>query len=166
MDNRTLNIDLYDIDEARAEAAVLLMRKIKRDVEGAIACVGRQDGIDLATITDALTICSAVSLAFSEPTRVGTDKHVPAPTVDAPCADLFEHAKSTTLKNVAKENAESCGDCRIPRCRFCEQPGERAGGLKNPEGKITERYYICKTPGCIAAKVKTPQPMRLFSGGN
>lgn len=71
-----------------------------------------------------------------------------------------------TLKNVAKENEEACGDCRIPRCRFCEKPGERAGGLKDTGGRITERYYICKTPGCIAAKHKTPQPMRLFSGGN
>lgn len=74
-------------------------------------------------------------------------------------------APKGTLKNVAKENEEACGDCRIPRCRFCEKPGERAGGLKDTGGRITERYYICKTPGCIAAKEKTPQPLRLFSGG-
>lgn len=98
----------------------------------------------------------------------GVESAVTAPN---PFADESEEppapwlAPKGTLKNVAKENEEACGDCRIPRCRFCEKPGERAGGLKDTGGRITERYYICKTPGCIAAKEKTPQPLRLFSGG-
>ena len=74
-------------------------------------------------------------------------------------------APKTTLKNVAKENEESCGDCRIPKCRFCDMPGTRAGGRKDGAGRTVERYYICKTAGCLAAKMATPQPMSLFSGG-
>lgn len=74
-------------------------------------------------------------------------------------------APKDTLKNVAKENANSCGDCRIPKCRFCDQPGTRAGGRKDGAGRTVERYYICNTEGCLAAKMKTPQPLALFSGG-
>lgn len=74
-------------------------------------------------------------------------------------------APKGTLKNVAKENEDACGDCRIPKCRFCDQPGTRAGGRKDGSGRTVERYYICKTAGCIAAKMATPQPMALFSGG-
>lgn len=69
------------------------------------------------------------------------------------------------IKNVSKENAEACGDCRAPRCRFCDKPGTRAGGRKDGAGRTVERYYVCETAGCIAAKIKTPQPMGLFSGG-
>jgi|GEM_PF-5837236 len=73
--------------------------------------------------------------------------------------------EKAALKNVAKENAEECGDCRVPRCRFCDLPGKRSGGRKDESGRTVERYYICQTPGCIAAKVRTPQPLALFSGG-
>ncbi len=79
----------------------------------------------------------------------------PAPWVDT----------APTLKNVAKENTDECGDCRIPKCRFCDQPGTRAGGRKDGAGRMVERYYICNTEGCLAAKMKTPQPMALFAGG-
>lgn len=113
----------------------------------------------------------AVMVTLREDLRKALMDGAPAPVPENPFPDESEDpappwlAPKGIVKNVAKENSEACGDCRIPRCRFCEQPGERAGGLKNPEGKITERYYICKTPGCIAAKEKTPQPLRLFSGG-
>lgn len=99
---------------------------------------------------------SGVESAVTQPNPFADEPEPPAPWI----------APKDTLKNVAKENAEECGDCRIPRCRFCGKPGERAGGRKDGAGRTVERYYICKTEGCIAAKVKTPQPMRLFSGGN
>ena len=70
-----------------------------------------------------------------------------------------------TLKNVAKENAEACGDCRKPRCRFCDQPGRRVAGIKDTGGTVTDWYYLCETEGCIAAKMRTPQPLRQFTGG-
>jgi hypothetical protein len=73
--------------------------------------------------------------------------------------------EKAALKNVAKENAEECGDCRVPRCRFCDLPVKRSGGRKDESGRTVERYYVCQTPGCIAAKVRTPQPLALFSGG-
>lgn len=68
------------------------------------------------------------------------------------------------VKAVAKENAEACGDCRMPKCRFCGQPGERAGARKDGLGRIVERYYVCKTAGCLAARVGQPQPTALFAG--
>lgn len=162
---RTLNIDIYDLTEERCEAAVLLLRKLKRDVEGAIACVGRQDGIDLQAVTDALLICSSASLSFSEPEHVGTEKHVPLAKAETEVKTTGWPVTGGVVKNVAKENAEECGDCRIPRCRFCDAPGKRAGVRKDGLGRIVERYYVCETEGCLAAKVKTPQPANLFSGG-
>lgn len=71
----------------------------------------------------------------------------------------------SVVKNVAKENEEACGDCRVPRCRFCDLPGKRAGGRKDLAGRTVERYYVCETEGCLAAKMRTPQPAKLFSGG-
>lgn len=78
---------------------------------------------------------------------------------------VFEVAKGA-VKNVAKENEAECGDCRVPRCRFCDMPGKRAGGRKNLAGRTVERYYVCETEGCLAAKMKTPQPAKLFAGGD
>lgn len=40
--------------------------------------------------------------------------------------------------------------------------GGRRPEVMNP---TVERYYICNTEGCFAAKMKTPQPLALFSGG-
>lgn len=70
-----------------------------------------------------------------------------------------------TLKSVAAENKAECGDCRKPRCRFCDLPGKMIGGRKDGLGRMVERYYVCETEGCIASKMKTPQPARLFTGG-
>lgn len=122
-------------------------------------------------VLDAVPEIGTVTGTLREDLRKALLDGSPAPVPENPFADESEEppapreAPKGTLKNVAKENEEACGDCRIPRCRFCEKPGERAGGLKDTGGRITERYYICKTPGCIAAKEKTPQPLRLFSGG-
>lgn len=120
---------------------------------------------------DAVPEIGTVTGTLREDLRKALYAKADAPVLPNPFPDESEEppapweAPKGTLKNVAKENEEACGDCRIPRCRFCEKPGERAGGLKDTGGRITERYYICKTPGCIAAKQKTPQPLRLFSGG-
>ena len=75
-----------------------------------------------------------------------------------------EEAKAV-LHNVAKENAAACGDCRVPRCRFCGEPGERTAGRKDLAGRTVEHYYVCKTAGCIAAKMGAPAPAKIFAGG-
>ncbi len=101
----------------------------------------------------------------------GVEAATPANPFDGEEAEVTEehtfvlNIAKGAVKNVAAENKAACGDCRVPRCRFCNEPGERAGGMKDTGGRITERYYICKTPNCIAAKAKVPQPARLFTGG-
>lgn len=74
-------------------------------------------------------------------------------------------APKAAVKSVAAENAAECGDCRVPRCRFCDKPGKMVGGRKDSAGRMVERYYVCETAGCLAAKVRTPQPAKLFAGG-
>ena len=120
-----------------------------------------QASAKLEPIADALVIVGVVELAVAMANEPGLDE-----TVEY--ADLAKGLAETLgagPKSVAKENAEACGDCRVPRCRFCDQPGERAGGRKDGSGRTVERYYICKTAGCISAKMATPLPMGLFSGG-
>lgn len=125
------------------------------------AMIKRLDAVpEIGTVTGTLRedlrkALSGVDSAVTAPNPFADDPEQPAPW----------EAPKDSLKNVAKENAEECGDCRIPRCRFCEKPGERAGGRKDGAGRTVERYYVCKTAGCIAAKLATPQPMALFSGG-
>lgn len=155
--SKTLTIDVYDITEERADEAVNLLRRIKRDCEAMIACGGRQDGIDLNAVTDALTLCSAASLALAEPAGAADGARRPE---DRPAPQA-----ASALIDVAGENAEACGDCRVPRCRFCDRPGKRVAGVKHADGRVIEHYYLCETAGCIAAIAKTPQPLRLFAGG-
>lgn len=138
MVNRTINIDVYDLTEARAEAAVAILREM--------IATGSGNSEAMTALKDALTICQSASLSFAEPVHVGTEKFVP-------------------LHDVTKENAEACGDCRVPRCQFCDAPGRVVGGLKNPSGKTYEKYYVCDTQNCIAHKAGTPMPLRLFAGG-
>lgn len=91
---------------------------------------------------------------------------------DNPFADESEEppapwlAPKGVIKNVAKENAEECGDCRIPKCRFCDKPGKRKGGRKDLSGKTVEHYYVCTTDDCLAQRTGIPQPLSLFAGGN
>ena len=119
---KLLVIDIYDITEARAEAAVTLLRKIKRDVEGAIACVGRQDGIDLAVITDALTLCSSVSLSIT----------CPIPLAKRPKAAA--EAEQPKVETQAEETA-------MPRCYFCGRAGV--------PGPAADDMWRCKNPECF-----------------
>ncbi len=120
---------------------------------------------------DAVPEIGTVTGTLREDLRKALSGVESAVTVPNPFADESEEppapwlAPKDTLKNVAKENADACGDCRIPKCRFCDQPGTRAGGRKDGAGRTVERYYICNTEGCLAAKMKTPQPLALFSGG-
>ena len=121
-------------------------------------------------VLDAVPEIGPVTVTLREDLRRALGGVESAVTVPNPFADESEEppapweAPKAALKNVAKENAEECGDCRIPRCRFCEKPGERAGGRKDGAGRTVERYYVCKTAGCIAAKMATPQPAVLFAG--
>jgi len=69
------------------------------------------------------------------------------------------------VRDVAAENAEADQEEKTPLCRFCEKPGTRSGERKDEAGRVIERYYVCGTAGCLAAKVRTPQPARLFAGG-
>jgi hypothetical protein len=114
----------------------------------------------------------AVMVTLRDDLRKALMDGAPAPAPENPFADESEEppapwiAPKAVIKNVAKENSDDCGDCRIPKCRFCDQPGTRAGGRKDGAGRMVERYYICNTEGCLAAKMKTPQPMALFAGGN
>lgn len=125
----------------------------------------------LLAALDAVPEIGTVTVTLREDLRKALSGVESAVTQPNPFADESEEppapweAPKATLKNVAKENAEACGDCRVPRCRFCDHPGGRSGGLKNASGKIIERYYVCQTPGCIAAKMATPQPASIFAGG-
>lgn len=118
---------------------------------------------------DAVPELGNVTGTLREDLRKALSAKEDAPVLPNPFEDEGEEpaqgSPAPVLKNVAKENAEACGDCRVPRCRFCDQPGKRAGGRKDGAGRTVERYYVCETEGCIAAKMRTPQPMLLFSGG-
>jgi hypothetical protein len=122
-------------------------------------------------VLDAVPEIGTVTGTLREGLRKALYAKADAPVLPNPFPDESEEppapwlAPKDTLKNVAKENADACGDCRIPKCRFCDQPGTRAGGRKDGAGRTVERYYICNTEGCLAAKMKTPQPLALFSGG-
>ena len=135
------------------------------DCEGMLLALDIVPGIGTVTETlrkDLRKALSGVESAVTAPNPFDEDTEEEV----AAKRDAAEILKNiATLKNVAKENAEECGDCRIPKCRFCDMPGTRAGGRKDGSGRTVERYYICKTAGCLAAKMATPQPMGLFSGG-
>jgi hypothetical protein len=124
--------------------------------EGEVAEVLRELRVDLAKALDAETEGAAPVNPFETDTEEDPDAKSDAENILKTVA---------VIKSVAKENEDECGDCRIPRCRFCDQPGTRAGGRKDGAGRTVERYYVCKTAGCIAAKMATPQPMGLFAGG-
>jgi hypothetical protein len=100
-----------------------------------------------------------------------TDEPVPANPFDGEEPEVTEETTfvfkiaAGAVKDVAKENAEADRDEKTPLCRFCDQPGKRAGERKDGLGRIVERYYVCRTKGCIADKNKVPQPSRIFSGG-
>ena len=157
-----------DVTAERAQKAVGMMREVKKFYEqtadarvkqGALTLV--QASQKLEPIADALLIVGVVELAVTEASEPGLDE---VPEYEALEADLGAVAR-LAVKNVAAENEAACGDCRVPRCRFCDQPGKRQGGRKDLAGRTVERYYVCETEGCIASKMKTPQPARLFSGG-
>lgn len=132
-----------------------------------------RDGAEqlLAALNRQAAVCTEVLLKLREDLRVSlaTETEEPAAVWVEDETDRTEATEGTlnaqVVKDVAKENAEACGDCRVPRCRFCDQPGGRSGGRKDAGGKIVERYYVCQTPNCIAAKMATPQPAKLFTGG-
>ncbi len=53
-----------------------------------------------------------------------------------------------TLKNVAKENADACGDGRAPRCWFCGHPV-----VEIPtSSKSEELLYRCENTACSGGK--------------
>ena len=162
-----VTIDI-DLTPERAQKAVGMMREAKvfyertadaRVKQGALTVA--QASEKLEPIADALFIVGLVELAVTEASEPGLDQ---VPEYEALESDLGAVVKSA-VKNVAAENEAECGDCRVPRCRFCDKPGKRAGGRKDLAGRTVERYYVCETDGCIAAKMRTPQPAKLFSGG-
>lgn len=157
-----------DITAERVQKALGMMREVKEFYEATAdkrvkggAMTLEQASAKLEPIADALMIVGVVELAVAMAVEPGIDEAVEYADL---AKDLAETLGSGP-KAVAKENAEECGDCRVPRCRFCDQPGTRAGGRKDATGRIVERYYVCETEGCIAARMRTPQPMLLFSGG-
>jgi hypothetical protein len=108
---------------------------------------------------------AALATETEEPEKANPfDDESDGPEVTEEHTFVLEIAKGA-VKAVAKENAEACGDCRVPRCRFCNAPGERAGGRKDGSGRTVERYYVCRTENCIAARAKVPQPAKIFAGG-
>lgn len=162
-----VTIDI-DLTAERAQKAVGMMREAKAFYERTADARVKQGALTLAQasqklepIADALFIVGLVELAVTEASEPGLDQ---VNEYEALEPDLGVDVK-TAVKNVAAENEAECGDCRVPRCRFCDQPGKRSGGRKDGGGRVVERYYVCETVGCIASKMKTPQPAKLFSGG-
>lgn len=162
-----VTIDI-DLTPERAQKALGMMRDVKAFYEqtadkrvktGALTLA--QASAKLEPIADALVIVGLVELAVTEAAEPGLDQVAEYEALES---DLGAVVKSA-VKSVAAENEEECGDCRVPRCRFCDQPGKRAGGRKDQAGRTVERYYVCETAGCIAAKMATPQPAKLFAGG-
>ena len=156
-----------DCTAERAQKAVGMMREVKafyeqtadqRLKQGKLTLV--QAAERLEPIADALLIVGVVELAVTEASEPGLDE---VAEFEAFSGKDGAAAKGV-LKSVAAENEAACGDCRVPRCRFCGQPGTRSGGRKDGAGRTVERYYVCATDGCIAAKMRTPQPARLFAG--
>jgi hypothetical protein len=155
-----------DVTAERAQKAVGMMREVKKFYEETADARMRQGKLTLVQaaerlepIADALLIVGVVELAVTEASEPGLDEV-------AEFEAFTGVAVKGVCKNVAAENEAACGDCRVPRCRFCDQPGTRAGGRKDGAGRIVERYYVCETDGCIAAKMRTPQPAKLFAGGD
>jgi len=162
-----------DVTAERAQRAVGMMRDVKKFYEETADARMKQGKLNLVQaaeklepIADALLIVGAVELAITEASEPGLDEvaEYEALAGEVQSGNAVTLPKAV-LKSVAAENEAACGDCRVPRCRFCDQPGERSGGRKDGAGRTVERYYVCKTAGCIAAKMATPQPMALFSGG-
>lgn len=145
----TLDIDLTP---ERAQKAVGMMREAKAFYERTADARVKQGALTLAQaaeklepMADALIIVGLVELAVTEAAEPGLDE---VQEYEALEADLGAVAR-TAVKNVAAENEAECGDCRVPRCRFCDQPGKRKGGRKDLAGRTVERYYVCETDGCI-----------------
>ena len=169
-----VTIDAGDIGGERIELVCLELRRLKAWHEDVIGKRMREGKVTmeqasgmLRPLGDALNLCGLIGLAVAEASAPGLadvqeyESLAAAPEVKTAGWPVT----GGVIKNVAAENEASCGDCRVPRCRFCDQPGQRAGARKDGLGRIVERYYTCATEGCIAAKVKTPQPTKLFSGG-
>lgn len=165
-----LSIEI-DMTAERAQKAVGMMRSVKKFYEetadkrvkaGALTAAQAQE--KLFPLADALMIVGLVELEVTAAREPGLDDVREYEALES-LPDAGPGVKGAGVKNVAAENEAECGDCRVPRCRFCGQPGKRAGGVKNAEGKFTERYYLCETAGCLAAKMRTPQPLGLFAGG-
>jgi hypothetical protein len=161
----TLEIDLTP---ERAQKAVGMMREVKAFYEKTADTRLKQNALTLVQaaerlepIADALLMVGALELALTEAAEPGLDQVEEYAYLAAEPAA----AARAAVKDVAAENEAECGDCSVPRCRFCDQPGTRAGGLKDAGGRMTERFYVCKTAGCAAASIKVPQPARLFTGG-
>lgn len=95
----------------------------------------------------------------------GEEEETPEAPPPAPRTAAAWPVTGGVVKDVSAENAEADSAEKTPRCRFCEQPGKRAGARKDGLGRIVERYYVCETEGCIAAKARTPQSAGVFSGG-
>jgi hypothetical protein len=165
----TVTIDIGEIGAARADAALEALRGVKawyeqtaeKRLKSGAMTLG-QVSERLQPIGDAINICGMVSLAIAEAEEPGLDELSEYADL---AADLPKTDLAAGCKAVAKENEEACGDCRIPKCRFCGNPGTRAGGIKNASGRTVERYYVCETPDCVAAQMKVPQPAKLFAGG-
>lgn len=163
--NVTIEIDLT---AERAQKALGMMREVKSFYERTADARVKQGALTLcqaseklAPIADALLIVGLVELAVTAACEPGLDQ---VPEFEDLSKGIAE-AEPMPCKSVAKENEEECGDCRVPRCRFCGKPGKRAGGIKNGAGRTVERYYVCETEGCVAAKMRVPQPGKLFAGG-
>ena len=154
-----VTIDIGDITEPRMEAAVSELRKLKawyeergqKTIKAGTHTLEQVSAL-IQPLGDALHVCGMVSLCMAEEPEAATEEY----------SEIRAAARSV-CKSVAKENAAEDRDVKTPLCRFCEQPGKRAGERKDFEGKVAERYYVCVTEGCIAQRTGVPQPVKLFS---
>ena len=165
-----VTIDTCGIDEARAEAAVAELRKLKawyeqtaeKRVKAGTHTLEQVSKL-MEPVGDALTLCGMVSVEMAqedEPKEGGLYGAEPQPEFVTPGWPVT----GSVCKDVSAEMAAEDRDVKTPACRFCGEPGKRHGARKDGFGRIAERYYVCETAGCLANKVKTPQPARIFAG--
>jgi hypothetical protein len=160
-----------DLSPERAQRAVGAMREVKKFYESTADTRIKQGklSLELASeklepIADALLIVVVAELALTEAAEPGLEEAEEFADLSAK-AEPAQIAKAV-CRDVTAENEAECGDCRKPRCRFCDAAGKRVAGRKDVSGRTVEWYYLCQTAGCIAAKERTPQPLRSFAGGN
>lgn len=162
-----ITIEIGDITEDRINKAVDDLERIK-DWYGRTAQQQKMSALDLAAklepIGDAIAICGRVSLAVAEAAEQSLDDVAEFEAFAGPAAKTVvpRQTKPTPLR--ATEPAANEDTEPMPLCRFCDQPGTRAGGRKDEFGRVVEKYYECHTKGCIAERTG-PLPADAFSGG-